>query len=68
MEALGCPRLGDNKYYGTERIRLKEVADKLYLQAYKVDLSVIYGKKMEIKAEWPQHFAETCKFFGLEKE
>ena len=37
LEALGCPILGDNKYYGNERVRLKEVADKLYLHAYKID-------------------------------
>ena len=24
LEAIGCPILGDNKYYGTERVRLKD--------------------------------------------
>lgn len=66
MEALGCPILGDNKYYGTQRVRLKEVADKLYLHAYKIDLTAIYGKKTIICAELPEYFKEACDFFGLE--
>ena len=66
LEAIGCPILGDNKYYGNERIRLKEVADKLYLHAYKIDLSVIYGKKMVICAELPKYYKEACEFFRLE--
>ena len=66
LEAIKTPILGDSKYFGSERLRLKEVADKLYLHAYKIDLSVIYGKKMIIKADLPKHFAEACKFFGLE--
>lgn len=66
LESIGTPILGDNKYFGAERLRLKEVADKLYLHAYKIDLSAVYGKKTIIKAELPKHFAEACKFFGLE--
>ena len=58
--------MGDNKYYGLERVRLKEVADKLYLHAYKIDLSEIYGKNMVICAELPKYYKETCDFFGLE--
>ena len=60
LEAIGCPILGDNKYYGTERVRLKEVTDKLYLHAYKIDLSVIYGKKTIICAELPKYYKEAC--------
>lgn len=66
LEAIGTPILGDDKYYGDTRLRLNEVADKLYLHAYKIDLSVIYGRKKIIKAEPPKHFIEACKFFGLE--
>ncbi len=66
LEAMGTPILGDSKYFGKERLRLKEVSDKLYLHAYKIDLSVIYGKKMIIKADLPKHFSDACKFFGLE--
>ena len=66
LEAIGTPILGDDKYFGNARLRLNEIADKLYLHAYKIDLSAIYGKKTIIKAELPKHFSEACKFFGLE--
>jgi len=66
MEAINCPILGDKKYFGEERCHLKGVADKLYLHAYKIDLSHIYGRQLEIKAEFPQYFIETCQFLGLE--
>ncbi|MCQ2734391.1 MAG: RluA family pseudouridine synthase [Alphaproteobacteria bacterium] len=66
LEGIGTPILGDSKYYGKERCRLSEVADKLYLHAYQIDLSLIYGKKTIIRAELPKHFAEACQFFGLD--
>lgn len=66
LEAIGTPILGDNKYFGKERIRLSEVTDKLYLHAYKIDLSTIYNKKMIITAKMPKHFEQACEFFGLE--
>jgi hypothetical protein len=46
----------------------KEVADKLYLHAYKIDLTAVYGQKKIIKAGLPQHFTDACQFFGLEIE
>lgn len=68
LEAIGTPILGDDKYFGKNRLRLQEIADKLYLHSYKIDLSNIYNKKMEIKADLPKHFAEACEFLGLETE
>ncbi len=66
LEAMGCPILGDSKYYGDERCRLKDVADKLYLHAYQIDLTAVYGKKTIITAEVPSYYKQTCDFFGLE--
>lgn len=66
LEGIGTPILGDDKYYGKERCRLNEVADKLYLHAYQIDLSSVYGKKTIIRAELPKHFVEACQFFGLD--
>jgi len=66
LESIGTPILGDDKYFGKERLRLKEVADKLYLHAYEIDLSSVYGKKTVIRAALPQHFIDACQFFGLE--
>lgn len=67
LEALGTPILGDDKYFGRERKRLPEIADKLYLHAYQIDLSAFYGKKMVLTAALPPHFAQACQFLGLEK-
>ncbi len=66
LESIGTPILGDDKYFGKERLHLKEVADKLYLHAYEIDLTSVYGKKTLIRATLPQHFVEACQFFGLE--
>ena len=66
LESIGTPILGDDKYFGKERLRLREVADKLYLHAYEIDLTSVYGKKTLIRATLPQHFVEACQFFGLE--
>jgi hypothetical protein len=38
----------------------------MYLHAYKIDLSVIYGKTMIIKSTLPEYFSEACNFLGLE--
>ena len=66
LEAINTPILGDNKYFGVQRVRLKEIQDKLYLHAYKIDLSAIYNKKTVIKADLPMYFTEACRFLGLE--
>ena len=66
LEALGTPILGDDKYFGTERYRLAEVSDKLYLHAYKIDLSSVFAQKMIITAPLPKHFVDACQFLGLE--
>lgn len=68
LEAIGAPILGDDKYFGRERKRLSEVADKLYLHAYKIDLSAVFGKKKILTAPLPEHFKNACQFLGLETE
>lgn len=66
LEAIGTPIVGDNKYFGDKREHFKEIQDKLYLHAYKIDLSAIYNKKTIITADLPKHFIDACQFFGLE--
>lgn len=65
LEYINTPILGDDKYYGKERLKLKDVADKLYLHAYKIDLSSIY-KNVIIKADLPKYFNETLQSLFLE--
>lgn len=67
MEYIGCPIVGDDKYFGGEkRQKFKDIQDKLYLHAYKIDLSAIYNKKLVVKAALPTHFAEALKTLGIE--
>ena len=66
LEAIGTPIVGDDKYFGEKREHFQQIQDKLYLHAYKIDLSDIYNKKTVIIADLPKHFVEACQFFGLE--
>lgn len=67
LEYLGCPIVGDDKYYGGEsRQKYSMIADKLYLHAYKIDLSAIYNKRIVIKAELPEHFKKALPAIGIE--
>lgn len=68
MEAINTPILGDYKYYGREKFKPQNMADKLYLHAYQADLSFVYGTKKIIKAEIPNYFKEACQFLGLEEK
>lgn len=67
LEFLGTPIVGDDKYFGEKREKIANLKDKLYLHAYKIDLSSIYNK-LTIKAELPEHFCDALKTFGLDCE
>ena len=66
MEYLGCPIVGDNKYYGSERKKAVNLSSKLHLHAYKIDLSAVYNKKLVVKATLPDYFVKDMSFLGLE--
>ncbi|MBQ9731485.1 MAG: RluA family pseudouridine synthase [Alphaproteobacteria bacterium] len=65
MEHIGCPIVGDDKYFGSERVRYSEFADKLFLHAYKIDLSGIYNKKPVISVPLPEHFKNALNLLGI---
>lgn len=65
MEYMGTPIVGDDKYYGAQRQRYSELADKLYLHALKIDLSDIYNKKLVISAPMPKHFVDALDVLGI---
>ena len=65
MEYLGTPIVGDDKYFGEKREKFANIKDKLYLHAYKIDLSGIY-KSVKIEAELPEHFREALKILGMQ--
>ena len=65
LEYLGTPIVGDDKYFGAKRERIGVLKGKLYLHAYKIDLSSIY-KNLRITAKLPDYFAEALTTLGLE--
>lgn len=66
LEFLGCPIIGDDKYFGQERQKFNLFSDKLHLHAYKIDLSAIYNKKTVIMAPLPAHFRDSLAAAGIE--
>ena len=67
MEYIGCPIVGDDKYFGGEkRQKYASIPDKLYLHAYKIDLSALYNKKTVIKAALPEQFKKALAALGIE--
>lgn len=65
MELIGCPILGDDKYCGNERFRLKDLNPKLHLHAFQINLSNLYHKKLLVKAPLPDYFKQDIAFLGL---
>jgi 23S rRNA pseudouridine955/2504/2580 synthase len=66
MEYLGCPIVGDDKYFGSERIKPANLSSKLHLHAYKIDLSAVYNKKLVVKASLPDYFTKDLAFLGID--
>lgn len=65
LHSLSCPIVGDKKYFLTPKPNMPEIKNKLYLHAYKIDLSYLYNKKLEITAPLPRHFKEAISVLGL---
>lgn len=62
---LGCPIVGDDKYFNFEKKSQKLFVDKLHLHAYKIDLSVIYKKQIIITAPLPPYFNDSLRALGI---
>lgn len=65
LESIGCPIIGDDKYFGNERKKYSNIVDKLHLHAFKIDLSAIYNKKLEITAALPKHMKDSLDSIGI---
>jgi 23S rRNA pseudouridine955/2504/2580 synthase len=65
FEYIGCPILGDDKYFGTERFKKADCSSKLHLHAYQIDLSVILNKKTLVKAPLPDYFKADIDSLGM---
>lgn len=63
---IGAPIVGDNKYFnGEKREKFSLLTDKLHLHAYKIDLSSLYKKKLEITAPLPEYFLKDLNNVGI---
>ena len=62
---IGCPIVGDDKYFVAENKSQKLFVDKLHLHAYKIDLSVIYKNKTIITAPLPSYFTDGLNAVGI---
>ena len=65
LEYMGCPIVGDDRYFGAERKRFTDLSNKLHLHAYKIDLSYLYNKKIVITAPLPQYFKDSLNVLGI---
>ncbi len=63
--SIGCPIVGDDKYFNPEKKSQKLFVDKLHLHAYKIDLSVIYKNKTIITAPLPSYFKDSLNAVGI---
>ena len=51
---------------GADYTGFRAFADKLYLHAYKINLSALYNKKTELKAALPDYFRESLAAVGID--
>ncbi|WP_404380641.1 RluA family pseudouridine synthase [Caenispirillum salinarum] len=64
---MGTPILGDGKYGGAEaHLSGHGVSRKLHLHARALRLPHPRGGMLEVKAELPEHMAETFEFFAFD--
>lgn len=66
--AIGHPLVGDGKYYDPELVTGGELARKLHLHAYSIDLPHPAGGRFSATAALSGHMAESWSFLGFEPE
>ena len=66
MAALGLPIVGDGKYGGAESFLTGGISRKLHLHARRLVIDAPDGKKIDITAELPDHFAQSLETLGFE--
>lgn len=66
MAAIGHPILGDGKYGGKDAFLTGAISRKMHLHARRLRIEHPDGHKLDVKAELPEHFAETVVNLGLD--
>jgi 23S rRNA pseudouridine955/2504/2580 synthase len=63
--ATGTPIVGDGKYGGQAAFLTGGVSRKMHLHARRLVIDLPDGGKLDVKADLPQHFAETLETLGF---
>ncbi len=66
MAAIGHPILGDGKYGGKDAFLTGSISRKMHLHARRLRIEHPDGYKLDVKADLPEHFAETMENLGLD--
>lgn len=66
MAALALPIVGDGKYGGAESFLTGGISRKLHLHARRIGIDAPDGRKIDVTAELPDHFAQSLETLGFE--
>jgi 23S rRNA pseudouridine955/2504/2580 synthase len=65
MAAIGHPIVGDAKYGGAEAFLTGGISRKLHLHSRRIRIDAPEGRKIDVTAELPAHFAESLATLGF---
>ncbi len=68
MNAIGHPIVGDGKYGGQASFLTGGVSRKMHLHARRIRIDHPDGGQIDVRAELPQHFAESLKLLGFDEK
>ena len=66
MAAIGHPIVGDGKYGGQDAFLTGGVSRKMHLHARRIRIDHPDGGQVDVRAELPQHFAESLAHLGFD--
>jgi len=67
MQAIGHPIVGDGKYGGQDAFLTGSISRKLHLHARRLRIDHPDDGKIDVRAELPEHFAESLATLGFEQ-
>lgn len=65
MAAIGHPIVGDGKYGGRDSFLTGTISRKMHLHARRIRVDHPDGGQIDVRADLPQHFAETLAALGF---
>ncbi len=66
MAAIGHPIVGDGKYGGRDSFLTGSISRKMHLHARRIRVDHPDGGQIDVRAELPEHFAETLEGLGFD--